>query len=187
MFEIDLSQAVVFLLGSLGLIFISRNALLQIHSHGFYRFFAWEILLGMLILNALTWFHNPFTWHQIISWALLIVSLVLVLLGLRLLRQIGKQDAGRTDASLLALEKTSKLVMVGLYRYIRHPLYSSLLFLAWGIFFKSPSWLDAILALLCTAFLVATARVEERENSDYFGAQYVEYMKHSKMFIPFLF
>ena len=36
---------------------------------------------------------------------------------------------GRENAALLELEKTSRLVTVGLYRYIRHPLYSSLLFL----------------------------------------------------------
>ncbi len=101
--------------------------------------------------------------------------------------QIGKQDAGRSEPSLLGMEKTSKLVTVGLYCYIRHPLYSSLLFLGWGMFFKSPSWLDAGLALICTFFLIATARTEERENGSYFGDEYVEYMKHSKMFIPFVF
>src|SRR5574341_1413730 len=97
-FGTNLTQAVVFLLGSLGLVFVSRKSLLQIHSHGFYRFFAWEIVLGMLILNAPTWFRHPLAWYQIISWALLSLSLVLVLLGLRLLLQIGKQDTGRKDA-----------------------------------------------------------------------------------------
>jgi protein-S-isoprenylcysteine O-methyltransferase Ste14 len=133
-FGTNLAQAAVFLLGSLGLIFVSRKSLLHIHSHGFYRFFAWEILLGMFLLNAETWFQNPFAWYQIISWTLLIISIALVVLGLRLLRQVGRQDVGRKDALLLALEKTSKLVTVGLYRYIRHPLYSSLLFLGWGMY-----------------------------------------------------
>ena len=157
------------------------------NAHGFYRFFAWEILLIMFVLNMQGWFQNPFVWHQLISWVCLIASIVLVLLGLRLLRQVGKQDAGRNDASLLAWEKTSKLVTVGLYRYIRHPLYSSLFFLGWGMFFKSPSWLDFILALLCTFFLVATARMEELENIKYFGDEYTEYMKRTKMFVPFVF
>jgi len=85
------------------------------------------------------------------------------------------------------MEKTSKLVTVGLYGYIRHPLYSSLLCLAWAMFFKSPSWLEAALALLCTLFLTTTAYAEERENIIYFGDEYVEYMKRSKRFIPFVF
>ncbi len=179
-------KIIVFVLGSIFLAVISRKSLLLVRSHGFYRFFAWEILLGMFVLNVDAWFKSPFAWHQLISWTLLIVSIVLVVLGLRLLRQIGRQDAGRSDASLLGMEKTSKLVTVGLYRYIRHPLYSSLLFLGWGMYFKSPSWLDLVLVLLCTFFLIATARMEESENIKYFGGEYVDYMKRTRMFIPFV-
>ena len=179
-------KTIVFMFGSVLLVGVSRRSLLQIRSHGFYRFFAWEILLGMFVLNMETWFKDPFAWHQLISWALLIISIVLVILGVRLLQQIGKQDAGRSDASLLGMEKTSKLVTVGLYRYIRHPMYSSLLFLGWGIYFKSPSWLDLVLVLLCTFFLIATARMEESENIKFFGSEYVDYMKRTRMFIPFV-
>ena len=59
--------------------------------------------------------------------------------------------------------------------------------MGWGMFFKSPSWLDAGLALRCTFFLTATARIEERENTKSFGAGYEVYMRQSKMFIPRLF
>jgi len=126
--EFNIIQWALLLLGSAGLVFVSRKPLRSLSAHGFYRFFAWEILLLMFVLNVRTWFQNPFVWYQLISWVLLIASAVLVILGVRLLHQIGKQDAGRNDASLYAFEKTSKLVTVGLYRYIRHPLYSSLLF-----------------------------------------------------------
>jgi len=180
-------NTVLFVLGTIILIFISYKSLTSLRSHGFYRFFVREILLAMFLLNAITWFQHPFAWHQLVSWVLLIVSIVLIILGLRLLHQIGEQDAGRNDASLLALEKTSRLVTVGLYRHIRHPLYSSLLFLGWGMFFKSPSWLDACLVLLCTFFLIATARAEERENINYFGMEYVEYMERTRMFVPYVF
>jgi protein-S-isoprenylcysteine O-methyltransferase Ste14 len=40
---------------------------------------------------------------------------------------------------------------------------------------------------LRTAFLIATAKVEEVENLSKFGADYAAYMKTTKMFIPFLF
>ena len=184
---INVFQWTFFLLGSAGIVFISRHSLLQPRAHGFYRFFAWEILLGMFQLNADGWFRDPLVWYQLVSWALLIISLGFVIEGLRLLWEIGKQNAERKDAMLLGLEKTSQLVTVGLYRHIRHPMYSSLIFLSCGIFFKSPSWQDAGFALLCSLFLIATARIEERENINFFGAEYVEYMRRSKMFIPFVF
>jgi protein-S-isoprenylcysteine O-methyltransferase Ste14 len=180
-------NSILFVLGTIVLVFISRKPLRSLNAHGFYRFFAWEILLVMFLLNTKTWFQNPFAWYQLISWVLLFASIPLVILGVRLLRQVGRQESDRNDASLYAFEKTSRLVTVGLYRYIRHPLYSSLLFLGWGIFFKSPSWLDAGFVILCTFFLTATARVEEVENVKYFGEEYMEYMKRTKMFIPFLF
>ena len=175
----------LFILGTAGLVFVSRKALRDPRSHGFYRFFAWNLLLVLLLRNIPGWFQHLLAWYQLVSWTLLIVSLVLLGLGVGLLRQVGRQDAQR-DPNLLGMEKTAHLVTVGLYRYIRHPLYSSLLFLAWGIFFKSPGWVDAILALARTAFLVITARCEEAENLHFFGSQYRAYMRESKMFIPFL-
>lgn len=161
--------------------------LLNPRSHGFYRFLAWETLLVMFIFNASGWFHDPLAWYQLTSWILLIISIIMVAEGIRLLRQLGQQDSRRSDPTLYGIEKTSYLVTNGLYRYIRHPMYSSLFFLGWGIFFKSPSLLDAMLALVCSAFLVITAMTEERENVSYFGQEYVNYIKNSKRFIPYIF
>lgn len=104
------------------------------------------------------------------------------------MRVIGKPDTERRkDVPMLGLEKTTALVTVGVFKYIRHPLYSSLLFLGWGVFFKDPSWLGSALVLTATIFLVATAKVEEAENIRFFGSDYQTYMKQTKMFIPFLF
>jgi protein-S-isoprenylcysteine O-methyltransferase Ste14 len=182
-----LVKVVVFLAATTGLAYVSRASLLAPRSHGLYRFFAWEVILALILLNVEVWFYDVFSWHQIISWSLLLVSLFLVVQGVYLLRQIGKPDKKRYDASLVGFERTTTLVTAGAYRYIRHPLYSSLLFLAWGVFFKAPSWLGALLASAATLFLVATARIEEAENIRYFGAAYEAYMKQTKMFVPLLF
>jgi protein-S-isoprenylcysteine O-methyltransferase Ste14 len=183
---LEAARAILFVVGTIVLLLVSRRSLLRPASHGFYRFWAWETLLALFVLNLAGWLADPLSWHQLASWTLLAVSLVLVIAGLRLLHRNGEQNPARNDPSLLSMERTSRLVTSGLYHHIRHPLYSSLLFLAWGMFFKSPSWLDAALAALCSCFLVATARIEERENLDYFGEEYAEYMRRSKMFIPFV-
>jgi protein-S-isoprenylcysteine O-methyltransferase Ste14 len=180
-------QLVVFVIASAGLIYISR-ASLRVRAHGFYRFFAWEFILALFLLNVERWFDDPFAPHQLIAWTMLIVSAILVIAGVRLLREIGKPDrARRDDSATIAFEKTTTLVEIGAYKYIRHPLYSSLLFLAWGIFFKAPSWLGGILAIGATIFLIATAKVEERENIRFFGPAYQAYIERTKMFVPFLF
>jgi protein-S-isoprenylcysteine O-methyltransferase Ste14 len=116
---------------------------------------------------------------QIVSWLLLICSIILAAHGFYLLRVIGRPKSG--------IESTTTLVMLGAYKYIRHPLYSSLLFLTWGAFFKEVSLFGGILALVTTAFLVATAKVEEAENLQKFDKEYAAYMKTTRMFIPFVF
>jgi protein-S-isoprenylcysteine O-methyltransferase Ste14 len=155
--------------------------------HGFYRFFAWELITALVILNLDAWFVAPLAWHQLISWVLLLLSLFLLIEGVRLLRLVGKPDAKRADEGLMGVEKTTQLVTVGAYHYIRHPLYSSLLCLAWGAFFKSPSWIGSILALGASLFLMLTAKAEEAENCRYFGVAYQAYQEHTKMFIPHVF
>lgn len=182
-----LNQIAIFALISAGLIYASRRSLRRPRSHGFYRFWAWEAIAALVLLNAPVWFHQPFAVHQVISWLLLITSLVPFALGLRLLGQVGRIEESRADPALMGFEKTAKLVAFGIFRYIRHPMYSSLLLLAWGVFFKAPSWLAAALATIATGFLIATAKVEERENIHFFGSVYSDYMKQTRMFIPFLF
>ena len=185
--SLTLTGISLFGLGTIILALISRAALVEPGSHGFYRFFAWEFLLALFLRNAPDWFEQPLAWNQLISWALLLVSLFLVIHSARLLQRSGAQHAGRPGDGLYAFEKTTRLVMTGAYRYIRHPLYSSLLFLGWGMFFKSPDPLDGLLALAATVLLLATAKAEERENLAYFGEQYRAYMHRTKRFIPFVF
>jgi protein-S-isoprenylcysteine O-methyltransferase Ste14 len=170
------------------LIYISRASLRHPGSHGFYRFFAWECILLLFLLNVEVWFLDPFSWHQLIAWTFLLASLVPLTFGVRSLRGRGQPTSERPgDPSLLAFEKTTALVTSGIYAYLRHPLYSSLLLLAWGIFFKAPSLPGGSLALVATAFLIATARADEQECIQFFGTEYQEYMQKTKRFIPFLF
>jgi protein-S-isoprenylcysteine O-methyltransferase Ste14 len=178
----------IFLVATCLLIYVSRASLLLPRSHGFYRFLAWECMLVLFLLVVDRWFRDPFSPVQLVSWLLMSISAGLVLHGIYLLRRIGRPVKHRpSDESLMAFEKTTELVKEGAYHYIRHPLYSSLLFLAWGMFFKSPFVGSAIAAITATGFLVATARADEAECVRYFGPPYEAYMKQTKMFIPFLF
>jgi protein-S-isoprenylcysteine O-methyltransferase Ste14 len=177
----------IFLIASGLLAYISRASLRVPGSHGFHRFLAWECMLVLFLLVVDRWFRDPFSPGQLISWFLMSVSAFLVLHGVTLLRLVGHPAQERPGEPLLAFEKTTMLVTVGAYRYIRHPLYSSLLFLTWGIFFKRPIALTAAMALAATGFLIMTARADEAECIRFFGPSYEQYMKRTKMFIPFLF
>jgi protein-S-isoprenylcysteine O-methyltransferase Ste14 len=180
-------KLVGFILATIGIIWVSRASLRDIRHHGFYRFFSWEIVLILFLMNVDDWFVDPFSLRQILSWSFLVISLVLISQGIWLFRKKGNIDSDRRDPALVGVEKTTKLVTTGVYHYIRHPFYSSLLSLGWGVLLKNPSWIGVLLALANTACLTVTAKIEEGENIQYFGDIYQAYMKQTKMFIPFIF
>ncbi|MEW6094004.1 MAG: isoprenylcysteine carboxylmethyltransferase family protein, partial [Chloroflexota bacterium] len=77
---------IIFLVaGTVFLLFVSRASLRNPRSHGFYRFFAWETMLILFLLNVTYWFVNPFAWYQWIAWVLLFLSIVPVIWGTILL------------------------------------------------------------------------------------------------------
>jgi len=179
-------RLIILLLGTILIVWVSRSSLRDVKKHGFYRFFAWEIILVLFVLNIKYWIIDPFSLRQIIAWTLLIISLVLILQGVKLFRLKGEIDQDRDDPTLVGIEKTTELITSGIYGYIRHPFYASLLFLTWGIFFKHPTWIAFLLGILASIFLITTAKKEEVENIAFFGEPYIEYMKKTKLFIPYI-
>ena len=181
-----MEKLVIFGILSLPVIFISWRTLFNTHSHGFYRFFSWECIIWLFVSNYKSWFDDPFSARQILSWIFLFWSLFLVMAGVFLLRKSGKPVNDRNDQNLYQFEKTSELVEHGIFRYIRHPLYSSLIFLTWGILLKNITVQLLIIALLSTALLYITSLFDEKECIQFFGEKYKAYMKRSKRFIPFI-
>jgi protein-S-isoprenylcysteine O-methyltransferase Ste14 len=177
---------VVFLLGTMGFIILSRSALKDHHLYGFPRFFAFEAILGLVVLNAGEWFNQPFSIPQLVSWVLLTCSAYLAYQSFRFLHALGAPVDTSQDAGKQFFEKTTHLVMTGPYRWIRHPLYASLLYLAWGVFLKQIDLVSVLLVIIASLALLLTAVYEERENLQKFGNEYADYMQGSKRFIPFI-
>jgi protein-S-isoprenylcysteine O-methyltransferase Ste14 len=115
-----------------------------------------------------------------ITWIILGGSLLLAGYGIYLLLQGGKPRSGSN------IETNTNMKTSGIYKYIRHPLYTSLILLGAVTLIKNPSLLATSLFSVATVFLYATARTEEKENILKFGRDYAIYMKRTSMFFPFL-
>jgi protein-S-isoprenylcysteine O-methyltransferase Ste14 len=146
--------------------------------HGIPRFFAFESIFLLVLLNIKIWFHDPLSLNQIISWLLLILSVYFGLAGFILLKGNGKSNRN--------FEETTVLVKSGVYSLIRHPLYFSLFLLGTGVMMKNPGIPAVTLSVVNLIAVWITAQTEEKEMIIKFGEQYKEYMKETKMFIPFI-
>jgi protein-S-isoprenylcysteine O-methyltransferase Ste14 len=179
-------QILVFIAASLFLIIISRHSLRNPQHHGFYRFFAFEYIVILVILNAPFWFLNPLSPLQIFSWLFLFLALFVVLSGFYILKKEGNPKGRKPESANYEFENTANLVDTGIYKYIRHPMYSSLILLAVGTLFKNLTVIGIVLTILVIIFIIVTTKIEEGENIKFFGSAYKDYMKKSKMFFPYI-
>jgi protein-S-isoprenylcysteine O-methyltransferase Ste14 len=183
-----LVRVAIFCAASAAIILMSWRPLRDLRSHGFYRFFAFELLAALILLNVPVWFRDPLSARQLVSWFLGAVSIGLAIEGFRLLRTIGRPAPMTARSANLPFENTTTLVTVGAYGSIRHPLYASLLAAVWCAYLKNPFAIGCIvLAPIASGCLVATSLAEERENLARFGAAYAAYMKRTRRFVPFLY
>jgi protein-S-isoprenylcysteine O-methyltransferase Ste14 len=146
--------------------------------HGIPRFFAFESVFILFLMNYRFWFSEPFSPIHILSWIVLIISAYVGLEGYFRLKREGKP--------VDQFENTSLLVKSGIYRYIRHPLYLSVFMVGIGIMLKDPGTIQLVLGAILLAAIYLTSITEEDEMIARFGDEYREYMKESKMFIPFV-
>ena len=180
-------RSVAFVIVTLFFTAISRRSLRNPRSHGFYRYFAFVGIACLVLYNQPVWFDQPFSGLHWLSWLMLVISIALVVHGVGLLKRFGGQSRRQSSPENLSFENTQHLVVDGLYHYIRHPMYTSLLFLAWGAFLKRIDLLTIVVVCLITMALFLTAKVEERENIAFWGEDYATYKLRSRMFIPFIF
>ena len=182
-----MEKLIIFGALSIFILYFSRKNILRPHTHGFCRFLSWECIAWLFASNYKYWMVDPFGPLQWVSWLLLFLSLYLIIAAVVQFRKPGIKERNRKDPSLYNFEKTSSLITTGIFKWIRHPMYASLLFLGWGIYFKQTSLVLFIITFASGIFLYLTAKADENECINYFGEEYESYMKNTKMFIPLIF
>jgi protein-S-isoprenylcysteine O-methyltransferase Ste14 len=94
-------------------------------------------------------------------------------------------DLGSNWSATLEVRKDHQLVRHGVYRFIRHPMYASIWL--WGIAqgLLLPNWLAgwSALATFAPLYFLRTPR-EEEMMSEYFGAEYRDYMAQTGRLVP---
>ena len=83
------------------------------------------------------------------------------------------------------LKDGCKLVTSGAYNYIRHPMYSSVILMMFGVLVASPTLLLFFFFVLLIVVLVLKAKREELLWCNHDEA-YLEYKNRTKLFIPYI-
>jgi protein-S-isoprenylcysteine O-methyltransferase Ste14 len=171
-------KGIIFVVLTVIIVMKFRKELFAFHRHGPYMFVAAEGLLLLFIFNAGSMFQNPFSPRQVFSWILMLVSAGFALSGFYALKKHGQ--------AVEDWEDTTRVVHEGVFQYIRHPLYASLMLLAGGMLLKDVSLQAASAFLVTLCFLLAASLVEERENVAKFGVEYQRYALITKRYLPFI-
>jgi protein-S-isoprenylcysteine O-methyltransferase Ste14 len=119
----------------------------------------------------------PWSWLLVMGEGLAIAAL---LIGFR--QTDPREFLGLRQLS--EIDKPSMLNTSGLYRYVRHPLYTAGLAFIWMMPVMTTNILGVNLGL--TIYVIIGAYFEERKLQAKFGQEYKDYIKVTPMFIPFL-
>ena len=92
---------------------------------------------------------------------------------------------GRNWGMPMTRKENPELVSSGPYAYVRHPIYTGILVAVFGSAIgTSPFWL--IPFALLGIYFVYSARSEEKLMLEQFPEQYPQYMRRTKMLVPFV-
>src|SRR5437867_4440288 len=99
----------------------------------------------------------------------------------------GHQSIGRYFSSMVVVYQGHQLVERGPYRFVRHPMYASILLGSIGVGLMSQSWAALAYILIANATIIAyRTSVEEKALISELGEQYISYTKRVKRLIPFI-
>jgi protein-S-isoprenylcysteine O-methyltransferase Ste14 len=94
-------------------------------------------------------------------------------------------DLGKYWSVTLEIRESHELVTHGIYRRIRHPMYTSLLLYGIGQALVVPNWVAGPAYAVSLAILFAfRVGPEEAMMLDTFGSQYAEYVERTKRLVP---
>jgi protein-S-isoprenylcysteine O-methyltransferase Ste14 len=150
----------------------------------------WRVAIALFVIlfirfdksGALSFFR--FSFQSLFSFV--IPSTVLTVLGL-----FGAIWAriylGRNWSGYVTYKEDQTLVTTGPYKYVRHPIYTSmiLMFIGTSLYYGS-LFISIIFVIFAISFILRT-RKEEEIMIKLFGEKYTEYMKRTKILIPFIY
>jgi protein-S-isoprenylcysteine O-methyltransferase Ste14 len=92
---------------------------------------------------------------------------------------------GRNWGMPMSRKEEPELVTGGPYAFVRHPIYTGIMLAMLGSAIgETPFW--ALMLIVFAPYFIYSARREEETMCEQFPAQYPDYMRRTKMIVPFV-
>ena len=125
----------------------------------------------------LSWSHLPLSdWPR---WLGIAVGLATVWLG-----YLAHRTLGASFTPTLKIGESHQLVAQGIYRCIRHPMYTSFFAYLAASFLLTANWFIGVLGLVYSLLILERVGHEERMMLDTYGEEYRQYMLRTGRFLP---
>jgi len=116
-------------------------------------FFAW---LGLMPLDAVR-----FHWSQMPDW-LQVAGAIVLIISFCLFSLTFRENPYLSSAVHIQKERGQTVISTGLYRYVRHPMYSACIPFVFGTAFLLGSWYGVLLGPILVVIVARRAVLEER-------------------------
>ncbi len=158
----------------------------------FYRiaYNIFSLLFLSLILFILV-FRHQYNYLFVPGTAVSVLAVVLMAAGLVIMVLAFRNYDLREFAGIKQLAQKihhpEKLMVQGLNKYVRNPLYTGIIVSVLGYFLYQPTYMNFVSMLIIYAYVYTGTRLEEKKLEQVFGDEYRAYKQRVKMLIPFVF
>lgn len=117
-----------------------------------------------------------------------LLGFIIVLLGISI-SVSGRISLGTNwaNAHEYQIKQKQTLTTRGIYKYIRNPIYTGMLFALTGAELVCQSYLFIVVFMVMFLWAYTRSKREEKILEEHFGKEYLNYKKRTKMLIPFIF
>lgn len=156
----------------------------------FRKFFKREkqlVLWVAIVFNStylLYWFTPLLAWATLLPFMIRVTGVVISTYGLYLF-WLTHKALGANWSPLLEVRKEHKLITTGIYKHIRHPMYTAILLFTLGLGLISANLVVLLLPLIVFCVL-CYIRISDEENMmiSWFGDDYILYQRRTGMLFP---